>query len=770
MSTFPKLRSDLVASPMEVDNEAVVIVKDPITGRFFKLREPEYWLISQLDGERSPEQVAEAFRARFDLNISADNVRSFITLLESNFFLDDSRSEQEISRAGRKSARAGSLFGRLLFIRVKAFTPGRFLTRLTSWYRQVHNGRAWALQAAVVLLGFYVIAKYPKTFAAVNPAEIFSIGSVSAIVVSLFVIIFFHEFAHAVVCRHYGGQVREMGFLLMYFQPCFYCDVSDAWLFPKKRQRMAVTLAGPWFQLVLTALAAILWRLTVPGTLINEIARLIALVSLVSYLFNFNPLIKLDGYYLLSDYLEIPNLRSRAFAYFDNVLKRRLLGWAIPAIDVRPRERKIFLTYAILALTYSGFLIGFVLFWTGRWLIGSYGGAGLLLLVVTLFLILRRNIASLGRGLLTHLRHMKNLFTQPLRLGIYIVVTITVVVALFFIPVPDRVSGEIVVRPIAEFNILMNEFGMIERSIRQGGATPDQRVSILQVNSSEMGVLDLVPTVNDGQVVAEGDTLAVLASNQTTQEIESAEAELQRLEGTLALLRAPPKREEVLEAESRVTSAKANFDKKKSDYERAKGLADKNLISAQEIDNANSEMEIALADWRTEQSALDLLKSPPRPEEETVLVRSIQKQRARLGFLRSQVDAQSILAPFSGVVARNSNQEAVLSVINHRRVELLVPVNDFDITRVQIKQLVTIKVRSYPGQVFKGLVIRIPETASEIDGDQFYEVAVLVDNSDGLLRDGMTGYAKIEIGNASIARLISRAVLSRVRVEFWSWW
>ena len=770
MSTFPKLRTDLVASRMEIDGEAVVIVKDPITGRFFKLREPEYWLISQLDGERSPELVAEQFRAKFDLNISADSVRDFASLLANNFFLEDCRSEQEISRASKKADKSGSLFGRLLFIRLKAFTPGQFLNRLADWYRRFHNGRTWALQAAIVLLGLSVVAKHPRVFAAFNPTELFTIGSIGAIVISLFVIIIIHEFAHAVVCRHYGGDVREMGFLLMYFQPCFYCDVSDAWLFSKKRHRMAVTLAGPWFQLLLTALAAIAWRLTVPGTLINEIARLTTMVSLLSYLFNFNPLIKLDGYYLLSDYLEIPNLRSRAFSYFGNVLQRRLLGWTIPAIEVRPRERKIFLIYAVPALLYSGFLVGLVLFWVTRWLLGNYGGVGLLLLVVTLFLILRRNIASLGHGVLTHIRFMKNLLSQPLRLGVYTVITIVAIVVFFFLPVPDRVSGEIVVRPISEFRISMNEFGLIERSIRQGGMSPEQKVSILQINSSEMGVLDLIPIANDGQVVTEGDTLAVLASNQTTQEIESADAELQRLESTLALLKAPPKREEVKEAESRVASAKANFDKKKADYERAKGLADKNLISRQEIDNANAEMEIALADWRIEQSALDLIKSPPRPEEETVLVRGIQKQKARLGFLRSQVDAQSILAPFSGMVTRNSDQKAVLSVINSRRVELLVPVDDFDITRVQMKQLVTVKVRSYSAKVYRGLVVRIPETASVIDGAQSFEVAVLVDNSDGELRDGMTGYAKIEIGTTSIARLVFRAVLSRVRVEFWSWW
>src|SRR5436190_12384808 len=104
-----------------------------------------------------------------------------------------------------------------------------------------------------------------------------------------------------------------MGFMLIYFSPAFYCDVSDAWMFPNSRHRMAVTLAGGYSQLMLWGVCAILWRITEPDTLINHVMVVVVLFSGLQTLFNFNPLIKLDGYYMLSDYLEVPNLRSRAF-------------------------------------------------------------------------------------------------------------------------------------------------------------------------------------------------------------------------------------------------------------------------------------------------------------------------------------------------------------------------------------------------------------------------------------------------------------------------
>src|SRR5206468_3627959 len=124
-----------------------------------------------------------------------------------------------------------------------------------------------------------------------------------------------HEFAHGLTCKRFGGKVHEIGFMLIYFQPAFYCNVSDAWLFPEKSRRLWVTFAGAYFEMFLWALATLVWRLTEPDNLINYLASGIILTSAIKSLFNLNPLIKLDGYYLLSDWLEVPNLRQKAMGY-----------------------------------------------------------------------------------------------------------------------------------------------------------------------------------------------------------------------------------------------------------------------------------------------------------------------------------------------------------------------------------------------------------------------------------------------------------------------
>ena len=128
-----------------------------------------------------------------------------------------------------------------------------------------------------------------------------------------------HELGHAMTCKHFGGEVHEMGFMLLVFSPCLYCDVSDAWRLRSKWQRIAVSAAGMIVELVLAALATIVWWYAQPGVVQLVALNIMIICTVNTLLINGNPLMRYDGYFIFSDLVETPNLwqRSReAFRYF----------------------------------------------------------------------------------------------------------------------------------------------------------------------------------------------------------------------------------------------------------------------------------------------------------------------------------------------------------------------------------------------------------------------------------------------------------------------
>jgi len=194
-----------------------------------------------------------------------------------------------------------------------------------------------------------------------------------------FLVVGAHEFGHGLTCTRFGGEVHEMGCALVFLQPAFYCNVSDAWLFPEKSKRLWVGFAGPYFELFLWSLAVLTWRMTEPDTWINFMTLSVMATSGLKTLLNFNPLIKLDGYYLLSDYLEVPNMRRRSFRYVGSVVEK-LFGFGPDEEEtLAPRERLIFSLYGTTALAGSFSILGYIILTAGGALVDGRSPTAILL-------------------------------------------------------------------------------------------------------------------------------------------------------------------------------------------------------------------------------------------------------------------------------------------------------------------------------------------------------------------------------------------------------
>lgn len=769
---WPKLRQDLVVSEQpQSDGTTVYILKDPITFRYFRVREVEYFLVRQFDGATDYDTIASRVKEKFAVDIASDDIRQFAQHLDSFYFFEGGKAEYEVSSGRYIGRRKKSIFSRILFIKLSAFNPDRMLKRLLPPVRFLFSPWMVAAMIAVVIGGFALYSANVESFR-FNLSEIFSLGSIILIMISLGALILIHEMAHALTCTYHGGQVREMGFLLLYFQPCFYSNLSDSWMFERKSARLAVLWAGLFLQMVLFALAVAGWRVTVVGMTINTLFWLIANVCLVTLLFNLNPLIKLDGYYLLSEIVNIPNLRSRAFAYLGGRI-RRMTGLEIEASDVTGRERRIYWIYTLLAGLYSLFLIGYFAVLVYRVLVERYEGFGFVLFLALAALILVKPIGRTTRFLFSR-EVVSAMVGKPRNWIALILILAAIIIVFFLIPFPRNVGGDVIVRPLAEYSMaLPSGEARLELNLREGGRVHRFNSEHIQLSTGDLAVLQVTPLVREGDTVQKGDTLAAIVSNQVSSNLGAARAELDRLYGEVALAQSPPKPEEVATAQASVNAAQSSVDQLKKDIERNQSLFDKKLIAKQVLEQSQSDYDIAVSRLKEAKARLQLLKAPPKKEELAILQSKIATQEANIEYLTTQQAAQVVTSPIDGEVVLLYRNNLLIKVASLALVEVAVPVSDAYLEYVTDEASVRMKVRTYPDEMFKGVVTHIARSAEDGrfgDNRARFSVYAAIGNQDRRLHDGMSGYAKISCGRASLAGLIAERVRAFIRVEFWSWW
>ena len=387
----PAVRRDLVVSRQETGAGTRYVVKDPQSRRFFNVGEPEYFIIQQLDGTTGLDVVQKRAEERFHAALEPNALEQFVGHLSHLQLL-----EPESGDKGLQPPRRGRVRGSLFYLRLRAFDPDAVLTRLIGGVGFFFTPFFVGLSGLTILAALGVMVAnwgaIGSHLGGLNVAHALLWAWPTIIIVAIA-----HELAHALTCKRFGGEVREMGFLLIYFHPALYTNVSDAWLFPRKSQRLWVSFAGAYFELFLWALATLIWWLTPKETMLSSLALMIMITSGLKSLFNLNPLIKLDGYYLLSDLLEVPNLRGRAFRYLAEGIKGRLGMARQQGAKVPKRERRVYLLYGLLAIPYTIYMLGFIVWTFGGFIAGGYLGVGIALLAVLAFGVLRNPIVRVLR-------------------------------------------------------------------------------------------------------------------------------------------------------------------------------------------------------------------------------------------------------------------------------------------------------------------------------------------------------------------------------------
>lgn len=459
MTARPRLRPDLIIVEQAYRGEQTYIVKDPETHRYFRFKPLELLVMQQFDGERTPSEIAAALVAE-GLPFKASTVAAFAQKLRAMGLLVRSLRERSVlvlerQRAERHRRVRGTHYqGSLLRMRWSVGDPDRLFDR---WLPRLR----FLFTPTFVVLSLVLFAVYFVALGATWPAVAHGVMALyDPSTYSLeFILVFWgtamatiaiHELGHGLTCKHFGGEVHEMGAMLIYFQPAFYCNVNDAWTFPRLRERLWVTAAGSWIQMVIAAIAAVVWVMVEPGTLVSQIAFSAVLIGgITAVLANANPLIPLDGYYALSDYLEVPNLRQRAFTYLGWLVRRHILRLEVPEPAADDRETRIFVVYGTLSLVYIASILTLVAAWALGWVDRTLGVIGVVAFLLLLWALLRDVVRSWAHAAVTSVREHRHALTSRRLWGAAGPILLVVLLLGFLVPWPLTVRGGFVASPAA---------------------------------------------------------------------------------------------------------------------------------------------------------------------------------------------------------------------------------------------------------------------------------------------------------------------------------
>ena len=314
----PQPSSDVVASRLTGREGVYYVLKNPDASQYLKLDEEDYFLWTQMDGQRTVKDLVVVYFSHFGA-FAFGRVSQLVRALRwGGFFVDqpiDVLAQVQTELAARELVRRGEKLV-AAFVQHEFLIPGvdTFFSRL---YRYTFLFFTWPAQLfllALVLLGSLVFVDTLVT----GEVPLLTVGDsywlgLAALLLIYAVLIVIHESAHGLTTKHYGRQVRRGGFLIYYGYPAFFVDTMDMWL-ENRRARIAVSWAGPHSGLVIGALCALLSRAW-PASALGPWLFKGAFVAYVSVLINLNPLLELDGYFILIDLLDVPLLRQRAFGF-----------------------------------------------------------------------------------------------------------------------------------------------------------------------------------------------------------------------------------------------------------------------------------------------------------------------------------------------------------------------------------------------------------------------------------------------------------------------
>lgn len=447
--------------------ESAIVAKDPISLKYHRMRPDEYFVLRNLEAVQSLGELKEKYEKRYQpQRVTEPQLNQLLFRFhQSGLLVSDTQSQGErlyIRRGDERRKRWQQQLSGLLFIRFPGVDPEPFLKRLYPIVRPCLSWLGMLAAALVTVVALILFLIHWERFTIEFPQmdhwlRLDSVLQLAVVIGSTKVL---HELGHAIACKHFGGECHQIGPMLLVFTPALYCDTSDSWMLPSRFQRAAVGLAGIGVEVMLAAIATVVWSVTASGA-VHYLAMNVMLVCGIStVLFNANPLLRYDGYYVLSDLCDVPNLGEKSRKALASVFAKQLFGVPDDSHDDVPLLSRIgLLAYAIAAFVYR-WLLTLVILWFVSIALRPYGleSIGRLFCVGAaagmIYALVQKPIQFLKNPSRRHQIKMK-------RTLLTLVVT-GAILAACAIPFPSHVTGTARVLPHAEVRVYVKTAGDLD--------------------------------------------------------------------------------------------------------------------------------------------------------------------------------------------------------------------------------------------------------------------------------------------------------------------
>ena len=718
-----RVRPDLTTARRSWQGREYWVVKDPITLKYYRFEEEEYRLLMMLDGKICPDEIRQNFEYQFaPQKISMRELHQLIGMLYRSSLLVSDATDQGNALLNRSQERKSALFRQsltnIMAIRFKGFDPDgllNFLNPVTQYFFTVPVFLMvmllWLAAGALLFAQFDMfLAKLPSMdqfFASSNWLWLAVVLGVTKVI---------HELGHGLVCKKYGGQCHEMGAMLLVFTPCLYMNVSDSWMLKSKWQRAFIAAAGMYVELILAAIAVFVWWFSHPG-MVNQLAlNVIFVCSISTLVFNANPLLRYDGYYILSDLLEIPNLRAKATKVLQNYFGSICLGLEQVEDPFLPqRHQWMFAFYSVAAAAYRWF-ITFSIFWLVYGIFEPYG-----------FKILGQGIAMMAIWGLVGMPVVKliKFFSIPgrtsavkqTRLAITGIVVAGLIAAICFFPIPHHVYCTFKIQPAGAVNV----YAKVPGRLVDIWVSPNTRVS-------------------------KGQTLVSLESVDLNRQIVQLTSAQTTAKANLGLIRFASSRGDegrgarLEESQAVLDTATGNLEQRKLDHRllEIKAPAEGYLLAPSRV-------------REEKQSSKDLNRWTGTPLEGKNMGAWIEPQTV-IGQIVPRLDQ------FDAVLA--IDQKEIDFVQLNQAVEL--HLNQFPLTpfKSAIKNLSPVKMVETPAALSSkhgGELLSITSSqGNDVPASTTYRVSVPLVVDEQPILSGGTGTAKIRVGSQTVGQRVWR--------------